>query len=176
MTLLRLTPAPPDVAASWRRDPRAQAATASRPAADPADELYGALYPADEAAAVEIERRTRRQARDAARFNESQHRYDNTLTAAASDQGGAEPVKGHGPATVVHEHEHSDYHGGTHTHPHTHAGDAVHQPGVNHQHQTAGNPVAAGIDAQRAARRAGDPAADPTDEQLYDQLFGPPGW
>jgi hypothetical protein len=153
-TLLHLHPAP-DLAASWAGDSRVVAASAGSPPGPDGDDeaLYEALYPSDEQAAVWAERRTRQQAREAARFAQAQN-YDNTLRAGGppADPDGdlvyaamfpeSAPahhgsVVGHGPATVVHEHEHSDYAGGTHYHEHRHDGDASHQPGANHMHQLA---------------------------------------
>jgi hypothetical protein len=174
---------PDGVTASlWPGDPRGRAVAASS-GGDPDDVLYESLYPDNEQAAVEIERRTRRQGRDAARFNESQHRYDNTLT--ASGQGGGEIVD-HGRTTVPaheHSHPHPDYAGGVHSHPHAHVDDANHRPhDVNHQHKEAaamGNPaVTAGISRRPTehAAAARTPAAGMTDDELLALLFGgPPG-
>jgi hypothetical protein len=176
-TLIQLTPAPPDIAAAWDRDPRTVAA--GSPAAGPTpDQVYDALYPAGEAAAADAGRRSQ---------------------AAAGTGAPHHEVIDHGPVTVpAHEHEHASYdgHGGTHRHAHAHSGDADHQPGTNHMHQLAAadgdayarlwpdaGQAAAHADAEagRQARQRPRPrtydntlsAGGPADADLYDKLFGP---
>ena len=159
---------------------------------DDEDQLFEVLYPTNETAAALLERRTRQQARDAARFTQAQN-YDNTMRAAggygapgddgdpADPEGGddvdpAHEVINHPAIRVTaHDHAHSSYQGGTHRHPHAHSGDASHAPSdVNHLHQlAAADPVAAGIMARAQTRAAaGDPYPAGPDEVLYRELFG----
>ena len=164
-------------------------AAGPRVAADAQDDeeaaLWESVYPTNETAAVMLERRTRQQARDAARFTQAQD-YSNTMRAAAAGdgdpadpEGGGDPhheVIDHPPTTVAeHDHVHSSYQGGTHRHPHAHTGDHSHAPEPpNHMHQMAtADPVAAGIMARAQTRAAaGDPYPPGSDELLYRELFG----
>jgi hypothetical protein len=170
-TLLAMTPAPPDVIASWDRDPRTASAASGAAAEGLTDEqVYALLYPTDEAVAAEQERRACESARTAQKYT-GPGPYDNTLTAGA-------PPPPHGPMTAEHEHDHSNYAvpAGVHSHPHVHRNDNVHQPGAGHGH--AADPVAAGIADPLAAGIAAKMAArnlHPDAERDYRALFGPPG-
>ena len=171
--LLRSLPADPATRAAWAAQGGQVRADA---AADDDDRLFAQLYPDNEQAAAAMEARIRQQARDAARFAQSQ---DYSATLAAGGPGG-ELAGGHGKADTVHAHDHADYGSppGTHTHVHVHRGDSRHGPGAGHTHDgepsaPPPDPAQAGIAARRrAAAAAGDPAAAATDEDLFRRLFG----
>lgn len=158
--LVQLAPASPDVIASWDRDPRTRRARAgglatAGPPQPSDDELYSALHPTNELAAVWVERRARDQERRAQAAGVAPSPLPD-LTAADLV---AEPP-GHDPHTGTHDHQHADYGGGMHSHLHEHVGDADHGPGrFGHQHGTNGDETAA------AWAELGE---------LYDRLFGKP--
>ena len=175
-TLVSLTPAPPDVVASWDRQPRA-AADPTHIGDDDEDELYRTLYPTDEQAAAWAERG----GREPDRLAQVADRQAYLLSQAAAAGDLADPPPGHGhQVTAEHSHEHSDYAGGTHDHPHVHRGDGRHAPGAGHAHAPAPDPDTAasrGITARRAQRirvNPADAAAGASEEQLFDRLFGKP--
>jgi hypothetical protein len=193
--LVAMRPAPADVVAGWNRDPRTRRAHAAAAAQDDTaamDDVYARLYPTDEQAAVEQERRVAQQARDAGRYSMPGARTDNRLRLPEAQAG--VPVYGHGDdelelppelrhgaVSVVHSHPHSDYTGGTHEHEHAHLSSALHKPAAGVHAHPDPEPVpladaaAAGIAARQARRaRAGDRHAHDTDDQLLERLFGRP--
>ena len=99
------------------------------------------------------------------------------LYGSAGSQGpGHEALPGHGPVTVQHEHEHSDYAGGQHAHVHSHLGDALHEPGtVGHLHGGSASaampsPVYDAMFGTPETRRAA--VAEMTEDQLWAAVFG----
>jgi hypothetical protein len=163
--LVQFTPAPPDVVASWDRDPRTRRARAGgRVAAAGSphptdDELYASLYPTNELAAVWAERRARDQQRRAQAAGQGVAAPPSPLLDLTDEDLAAEPP-GHDPTTTMHDHMHSDYGGGQHSHLHGHNGDASHAPAwFGHQHGTHDQEPAA------ASAELGE---------LYDRLFGRP--
>jgi hypothetical protein len=158
--LVMLSPATPDVVASWDRDPRTRrtAAWAAGPQVSDQD-LYDRLYPRDEIAAVWAERRDRDAQRRAARAAGVAAPSSPLPDLTAQDLAPEPP--GHDPHTGQHDHQHPDYAGGMHSHLHEHTGDADHGPGrFGHQHGT--------------HSETGTAAASAELGELYDRLFGKP--
>jgi hypothetical protein len=184
--LLAMHPAPPDVAAAWRRDPRNRRTAAAQ--ADPADldQVYDTLWPSPQQLAAELERQAQAQDQRAGSYVQPGKRTDNKLRLPEAQAGAVtahttdpdEPLLEltHGPATVEHSHPHAAYDGTVHDHPHIHRGDALHRAGAGHAHpQPPVDAAAAGIAAKVAERaRRGDPRAAETDQELLTRLFGKP--
>jgi hypothetical protein len=172
-TLLELTPAGPDVVASWDRDPRTRRARAGAeaPGALTDDELYARMYPTGEQAAVWAERRARGGLEpDRLAQADARHAWLTSQAAGVApppvglpeltDEDLAPDPGGHDATNTVHDHLHSDYAGGQHSHLHSHNGDASHEPGTFlHAH---------GTHSEGPAASAGELG------ELYDRLFGRP--